>query len=74
MSSKVYQTEEGLNALKTGQDNLTSHVNTMSRELTSVQIQQKSLCNQVDRNLTSLQNQQLDNNNSSLTAEGMFGV
>ena len=74
MSSKVHQTEEGLNALQTGQGTLTSHVNTMNRELTSVRTQQKDLSDRVDRDLTAIRNQQLDDSNAPITTEGMFGV
>ena len=71
MSSRVDQTDKTINAMRTGQETLTSHVQTMDRELTSVQTQQRDFSDQVDRNLTALRNQQLDNSNEPLTTEGI---
>ena len=48
MSSKVRQTEEGLDSLKTGHDTLTAHMNTMNRELASVKAEQDTLTSNVD--------------------------
>ena len=70
ISSRVDQTDEELNVLRTGQDILASHVNTMDKEITSVRTQQKDMSDQVDRNLTALRDQQLDNSNAPLTTEG----
>ena len=70
MSSKVHRTEEGLESLKTRHDTLSSHVDTIDRELTSVRTKNKELSYQVDMNLTALRNQQLDNSTAPLSTEG----
>ena len=63
MSNKVHQTGEGLDSLKKGQGVLTSHVDTMNRELTSVKTQHETLSSHLDtmdRELTSVRTKQKD--------------
>ena len=48
MSSKLHQTEEGGDSLQTGQDTLTSLVETMEREFTSMKTRQCTLACNVD--------------------------
>ena len=73
MSSRVHQTEEGLN-LRFGRETLISHVDTMDRELKSVRTQQKDLSVRVDRDLKTLSHRHLDISNTPVTKEGMFSV